>query len=881
MGINRASFSGVILTSAVLTLLAFPAYGQYSYENRPAISLFEELQETTSYRFLYRESLVSDLDISLDATDETLIEELKKALQRNSLTLQVDENRKQAIILKSGPESLQSQEIRISGQVVDASTGERLPFATVFWNENESTKGVSTGSAGTFSTKIQTSEASIDLNISYVGYQQNSITINAEESRNFEDVTIRLAPKSVSGSEILVTGTGYYSPQDSSLTGLIRTERFSPLGEGNAIRALQILPSVPVTTALNDGLNVRGSSADGFQVELDGMAIFNQSHLFGLLDSFNEDAIQNSGFFYDVAPAQIQAPTGGTLSLLTKTGSLNRFQATGGVSNSSFKSTLSGPVKNGRSSWMLSGRASYMDQISWFNNSELIQWGLDIDRPSSADGTITELDSRLVTPGNSDAFFYDLHGKLYFEAINGSRTMASVYIGGDETEQRADRLMRNPGGETRFSEETVITKNRWANITASVKHQRPITRRIYSHTIAGISAYETSFSKDDFIYTRFSQTGDTRQISVFTYPLLNRSTMNQLKADQSFDLDTDIASFTAGFAGFYHRGEYLEESFDRTGFFSRTEAFQADAYLQGDKTLFNFIELRLGARGHYYSEGDYWAFSPRTKIILFPNRSVSFSAGYSRNHQFLHRIGFSNVVTADIWVLSNKHQPPSEADHYSAGIYLRGPGNLYIQAEGYMKEHKRLRLHEINTQTLTNTFSDSPWFSENEGFGRGLELLLRKSFSPFTLTQTYTLSSMELRNDAINNGERFYADWDRTHSATTMLEIPVFSSLDIFASWMMASGTPNRIFSEADIADNNRLDDYYRLDLSALYSTEIKNTGIEAKFSFFNVLNRNNSWYNEYRLAIESGRAVPVIRPITVEVYDLGFQPSFELKVVF
>jgi hypothetical protein len=34
---------------------------------------------------------------------------------------------------------------------------------------------------------------------------------------------------------------------------------------------------------------------DSFQLELDVISIFNQSHPFGLIDSFNEDAILNTG----------------------------------------------------------------------------------------------------------------------------------------------------------------------------------------------------------------------------------------------------------------------------------------------------------------------------------------------------------------------------------------------------------------------------------------------------------------------------------------------------------------------------------------------------------------------------------------------------------
>lgn len=877
----KLSFS-ILFFTGMLFLLITPVQSQdtYSYSNVQAVDLFEDLQEKSSWRFLYREALLSPHSFSFQSDRDNLLRNLEQSLATKGLTMQVDEQRQQILILR-GTQNIQlNQPVTISGQVVDAVTGERLPFATLSWMDNGRLKGQAAGNSGTFRIQLNTPDNNLVVRASYVGYLQEELEINLDSDKTLRDVTIRLTPQSLTGSEIVITGSNYYTQQDSSVTGLIKTDRFSPLGEGNSIRALQILPSVAVTTALNDGLNIRGSSPDGFHVELDGMAIFNQSHLFGLLDSFNDDAIQNSGFFYDVAPAQIHAPSGGTLSLITKTGSLNEFQATAGISNTTAKATLSGPLKKGRSSWLISGRSSYMDQVQWFNNRQLIQWGLDIDRPGSDPVNNGTQVSGLVTPGSSDAYFFDLHGKVYFEGVNGSRTIAGLYFGGDETRQNANRITRNTGGDTRFAEEEVTTDNEWSNFSASLKHQRSLSSSVYSHSTIGISAYETLFSKDDFIYTRVGGTPEAPQISVFTYPLSNQSTMNQVKLDQSFDLFTDFASFTTGFSGIYHRGEYAEVSFDRSGFYRQTESLQVDGYLQADIELKEVAELQAGTRVHYYSNGQFLEWSPRLKATFFPGKTISFGLGYSRNIQFIHRIGFSNVVTADLWVLSNEQQPPSVTDHYSAGMYLRPFDRFYLQIEGYIKNQNRIRLHEINTRSLTNTFSNSPWFFENNGHARGVEFLARKEFPRFAVTQSYTYSITELQNDNINNGERFLAEWDRTHSAATMLEVPVFKGLDLYASWIMASGTPDR-FTGTISNNNERLGATYRLDVSASYAAKMGTTDLQAKFSLFNVLNANNDWYREYRLALETDRVVPFLRPVSVDVYDLGFQPSFEVKISF
>ncbi|MEX0769162.1 MAG: carboxypeptidase-like regulatory domain-containing protein [Balneolaceae bacterium] len=853
-----------------------------SYTDHPAIELIRELQESTSYRFLYREALLSDLRLSLDPDgNNDIIDELENALSVHSLTLQKNESRNQIIILKSANKSFANNTFEISGQIVDAETGERLPFSTLTWMKGEQIQGMATGRAGTFHVEITNPDDALILTGSYVGYEEKEVKVNFSQSspKNLDEITIRLQPQSVAGTEIVITGSKY-SPQDSSLIGLIKIDRFSPLGEGNAIRALQTLPAVSHNPAMYEGLHVRGSSPDGFQVELDGITIFNQSHLFGLLDSFNADVIQNSGFYYDVAPARVNAPTGGQLALTTKTGSLNEVNTTMGLSNSSLKATLHGPAKEGKSSWLIAGRSSFMNTMNWFNNQELIQWGLDINRPNSHENQFSNLNSELVTPGSSDAFFYDLHGKYYMEGVNGSRTMASFYFGGDRIVQDATRQIRNYESTDRIEEKSVRTYNRWNNFAATVQHQRSFSGTVYSHTSLGISSYETLFSKDDFIYSRILETLNTREVTVFNYPFANQSTMNQVKLDQSFDIFTQNFIFTTGLTGYYHRGEYLEESFERQGFTSRTASLQLDFYVQSETTLFDHLNLQLGSRFHYYSNGNSLNGSPRAKIRLFPEQPLSFSAGYSRNYQFLHRISFNNVVSSQVWILSDDQQQASYADHYSAGIYLKPGRRFYLQIEGYQKYYNFLRLHEMNARSLTTSFSESPWFFQNEGFGRGVEILFRKQFPVFSLTQTYTFSSMELLNNTLNSGERFHAEWDKTHIASTNIEISLTPRFTLFASWIMTSGTPDRLL-ETDFTSEKRLSPYYRLDASVHYQIDAGSALIDLKFSAFNLLNRQNEWYREYRLALERGRRVPFFRPVEVEIYDLGFQPSFEAKVRF
>jgi len=873
----RSLFLWVLLLS-----FAPPVVAQFNFESEPLISIITTLEKETNYRFLYRESQVSGITITLDTDRDDFIRDLETELAFYQISIEADEQRKQIVLYRS--KNSQTPTITISGQVVDDKSGERLPYATLYWKGNGKTHGVASNSSGVFSINTAVRSPDFTLHSSYLGYETKEIRLDLRNGTSFEDITIRLSPTAVQGQDIVITGITFPSSSDSIYKSFINTGVLSPFGENNTTRALQSLPSVSNGTAVNNGISVRGSSPDATQILLDGITIYNQSHLFGLLDSFNPNALQTSGFFYDVTPAQLPSSPGGTLSMLTRSGSLNQFNSSAGLSNTAFNATIEGPLKKGRSSFLISGRTSTMNAINWLGNEDLIAYGLNIDRPSEviADN-LTELQSRLVTPGDYDALFYDLHGKIYFENKNGGRLTFGAYYGADDVSQDAERLVRrfNPNQPLeRFSIQEVETLNKWGNFSSSISYKSPLSSRWFSQTMAAVSIYNTEFKKDDFVYNRVSSGGSG--IQVFTFPLENKSVFNEIKFDQSFDLSLPSGFWTFGASYQFFSGEYFEESFDRPGLLNEFQSSLIDAYGQLDLTSLGLVDLHLGNRLHYYTDTSRLYYSPRVKLKFMDNSPLSFGLGYSKNYQFMHRLSFYNVSSPDIWVISTNEQPPTSSDYFTAGIYSRIGSNTLFQIEGYYKLLQNARLFEINSQTLTNSFEALPWLYDNDGTSKGIEFLLRNRLGPVTFTNAYTLSEATFSNPEIFNGEEFYAQWDQTHSFNSSAEVSINSSFTTFLSFNYASGSPNRLYF-LRVEDQQRLSDYQRLDAGLEYSGSISGTQIEIKASVFNVLDRNNTWYRELNLVIDT--SVPQNqRRLTsqpVDVYDLGFQPSFSAQIWF
>lgn len=707
-----------------------------SSEERSLREIIRETERQTGYTFLYRESLVSGIRLHFSQGEDIGLEQLNNALETYPIELLIQHDRRVVIITERRQTQPDYSRVRIAGQVVDAQTGERLPFTTVSWRDNGQLRGVATGSSGRFDVRPQFSESELNLTFSFVGY---------------------------------------------------------------------------------------------------------------------------------------------------RTGSRAGFRGRAGLSNTSFNTTLEGPAGN-RSSWMLSGRASYMNQLSWFRNDDFIRWGLDVDRPTRTENDDTDFTSLVLRPGESSAAFFDLHGKFYHETSSNGRFILSAYLGGDDTWSEAERRVRRPGSETNggFVFEPVRTTNLWGNALVSLQYEHLFESGLYSTTTAGLSSYESDFSKDDFVYARIQQQSGSVSTTIFTYPFRNRSTMNEFRFDQGAEFKALDGLDIATGAGFrYYRGEYGESSFDRSDVFIEKDALLGTAYIHADWEPSRLLQISGGSRLYYFSEGDKFLPAPRASIQIRPVSFLSLNAGYAVSRQFLHRISIANTATADVWVLSDEQQQPASSEQFSAGFELSPFLWLYFKAEAYQKNYRNIRLHELNTRSLENTFSESPWFYNNSGDARGLEFILRTRQLNTILTQNYTLSEAEFSNPDIQDGRSTPAPWDRTHSYNAVLEIPVMRGLTFWSSWLMMSGSPNPVYTPEN-GEDERLNAYYRLDLSAKYHRNLnERSDLEVGLSVFNVLNHKNQWYRDYAFTFDETRNIPRLTPVPTDILDLGIHPSFSIAVSF
>ncbi len=890
------------------------------------------VEAETGFRFLYRDVLVSGIAIRF-AFGDRWREDLEREVRAAGLDLVLNEERRQIVLFRaghSGQDGSESHGKDLVGYVIDEHTGERLPFATVVWKiyvpeehppADESNgmgrrarvtemadslrdappariQGMQTDLHGRFRLTVPHRE-DLQLRVSYVGYHTRMLVITADELLEISELPVRLEPAALEGREIVINAPVLHQPFGSGDAGYLMLDGFSPLGESNAIRMLQTLPSVGMGTALSDGAFIRGSNSDAMQVLLDGSVIYNQSHLFGLVDSFNSDAIRTSSFHYDVTPARYQGPPGGTLSLVTRAGSLYRFRGNAGVSSSALSGSVEGPLMPGRASLLVSGRTSLLNSNGFPGAGDLVAWGLNVDRPNSLDDGITTLEDRIVTPGSFSVTFHDLHGKFFLEDNHGSRWLLSGYSGFNNTHQDALRLVNQrpirPGAP--LVRELFETRNRWGNRSANLGFYRPIDDNLSVQFRTGLSYYHTQFMKEDFSYQRPGQNQQDQLLFIHPYENQSELTHWYVEADLIRYRPSDSSSRPNSFLSAYlsslenlqsglslhgYSSGYLEESLNRSQYYQESTPLLLEGYLdsqwKSDATRpWLPMELQAGIRLQYFSEGEYLRVSPRVRADLFPGARISPSLGYSRTYQYLYKLAFYHQTTSDIWITANEHQKPAAVDLWSAALRIRVAGGWFFRSEMYYKFQRNLRFHEINIQSVQSPLEGAPWFADNTGHARGLEFQAGYKGDRISLTQSYTLSRVELSNPRLNEGERFLAYWDRMHQLNSLLSLRLFSGFRLDGNWFLASGVPDRLdlFRSA----STRLGSYSRMDLSASYEISSGTHRWTLKAGVYNLTNRKNPWYRDWVLTVnEEMPPQRRLEPVQVVFYDLGFQPSFSLR---
>ena len=249
----------------------------------------------------------------------------------------------------------------LSGYVMDSQNDETLVGAAVFV---QGTKlGAYTNKQGYF-TITDIPPGDYTVSVSFIGYIKSIKKIKLKANSSLRE-TFKLDPSTVSTGEVEVEASREIEKREISISKIdIPIQQIKKIrigGESDVFRSLQFLPGILTSSQLSSGLYVRGGSPDQNLILLDGSIVYNPTHLFGFISTFNSDAIKDVELIKGGFPAEYGGRLSAVLNITQKDGNRNKVEGQAGLGVISSKLSLQGPLFDG--SWFISGRRTYFELI--------------------------------------------------------------------------------------------------------------------------------------------------------------------------------------------------------------------------------------------------------------------------------------------------------------------------------------------------------------------------------------------------------------------------------------------------------------------------------------------------------------------------------------
>lgn len=739
----------------------------------------------------------------------------------------------------------QSSEVTLSGSVRDSVTGEVIIRATVSLSVGDdapSVRGALTNTFGFFSIpKLET--RAYTLRIRSIGYAPVQMRLSEQQVRSGKQLALIMKPVDVVTGDVVVSASREDVSPTSSISAVSVNADFirsmpAMLGETDVFRVLQLLPGVKSPSELSSGLYIRGGSPDQNLILLDGVTVYNPSHLGGFLSTFNNDALRDVRLIKGGFPAEYGGRLSSVLDMTMKDGNSERVQGSGGLSIISAKALIEGPIGNDVT-FMLSGRRMYLDLVSKL-------------AVTNENGTATP-----------DYYFYDANAKLTWKIGENDRLTVSGFFGRDVLDSPSDQNLALGIG--------------WGNATFNTRWMHIVSPELFTNL--------------SVIYTKYDFKTDLRTNDYLAFYSLSKIADITVKGDATYYL-SQAHTIKAGFEVTSHDfTNDVSDSLDLAGFVIRsssTPALDAAVYVQDEWTITKGLSANAGLRAYAFPNADMVALEPRLQLAYEVTPSFKLTSSYAVAHQFLHLIVRNDInLPTDLWFPSTKTIRPERSEQYILGMeWGLGEDKSYvIQAEAYYKDMANLYEYK---DTASFTLFGAPLesqFTRGDGRAYGFEFFLNKRMGDLTGWIGYTLSWTTRTFSELNGGKEFFARYDRRHDASVTLSYKLSRSIDLGVSWVYGTGfaytmpTGQFSFGGTDpgyndpsvgqtFTDRNgyRLPAYHRLDINLGFNTTVFGLASTINLSVYNAYNRLNPFaqYFEEEYDASTKKTKLVLKQLTL-----------------
>jgi hypothetical protein len=718
----------------------------------------------------------------------------------------------------------------VSGYIADAASGEKLISAIVY--APKLAIGEETNNYGFFSVNLPKGEQKIT--VTYVGYQPLELSLNLRRdtaitfklsSLELQTVTISAKKQDQIQNKVQMSQVTVPIEQIKKLPAL--------LGEVDVLKALQLLPGVKSGGEGQNGLYVRGGSPDQNLIMLDGVPLYNVSHIGGFVSVFNGDAIRNVTLTKGGFPARFGGRLSSVIEIDMKEGNMNDYHGEGGIGSLASRFTFEGPIVKNKASFMVSGRRTYIDLLA----RPIIQ--SENRKENKANGTNNDVGLRLD--------FYDLNAKVNYKINDKHRVYLSAYTGDDGLGIYFKEQRNNSSNYTATDGTTD-----WGNLTTAFRWNYMISNKLFMNTTLTYSRFQFN------VGSRF----DSKEDTVLSYASAKyQSGIRDYAAKVDFDYSLNNKN-RLRFGGAITQHNYNPGAFQVNFKFDNTKidtalgnvktlrSIESNVYVEDDIQL-GALKANIGLHASAFAYGSktYTSLQPRIGLNYLLKNDVAIKASFASMYQYINLLtneGFS--LPTDLWVPSTDRVKPQDSWQVALGVAKTIKEAYELSVEGYYKSMNNVISYREGSSFLGFETDWQDKVTQGKGNSYGAEVFLQKKEGKTTGWIGYTLSwsNRQFANDnpdlAINGGKWFPFKYDRRHDFSVVVTHQFSKKFSLSGVWVYGTGNaislpetvfnaPSAIFSSfngiekyeiAGEKNGYRMPAYHRLDVNFAFTKKKK-----------------------------------------------------------
>lgn len=641
------------------------------------------------------------------------------------------------------------------------------------------------------------------------GFKPLLVTLDIDNPKSYN---VFLTPTPRGKSDSSAQYLSLYDAQVSSYKPLKRQVTDAPtlLSLTDPIKYLQFLPGVSGGLEGLSGMYVRGSNSDQNLFLMNGLPIYGNGHVWGLLSNYNPEINKSVVLYRGVAPARFGGRAGGAvMDVTTQGGSAERTSGSLQVDPLSFNLSIETPMDlSGRTTMAMSIRRSYLDWLFDFNSSD------------GSSSTVVNM--------------HDFNVKVDHKQDQYTQWSFWLYNGRDKYQIR--QFAQDVDSIGQSIDASILLGVTWQNTLAGISCSHIFNYRHFATFSAGMSRYR--FYSPIDIRTVYDSGSINQQVSHLSFSTEHAITDFQAQADFSYLLDNN-SRIRYGTQWIAHN---MKPGLEYLGIQSNGNPYRDTLYglenAQVPVEIANYgewelhpnvgLSINMGLRSWTYISGSnfFTRLEPRFLLSQMMEGQKRFQLAAGVSNQGIHQLSsMVGILPRDMWFPTSGNFTPQKTLQASVGYRQPLGSRFEMSAEGFWKKFYGITdLTGAANDVLKPNFWDEA-IVQGEGSARGFEFLIAKNSGKVTGLASYTFSRSERTYPAVNEGNPYPFRWDRPHKASAQLTWYIAPTFRVNASGVFMSGnlatvpssryvtTDGSLVYDYSQKNNYRLPAYKRIDL--------------------------------------------------------------------